>query len=75
MEPHVPNNPADQHQRKARRYLEEARKTTNLNRRQELLDLCERELAKAVEHRDMPKEIGSWPARPNRRKKPRKTVG
>ena len=73
QEPRVPNNPANQHQRKARRYLEEARQTTNLNRRQELLDLCEQELAEAVKHRGPQKE--TWPTRPERRRKPRKTAG
>ena len=73
--PRVPNNPANQHQRKARSYLEEARQTTDLNRRQELLHLCEQELSKAVEHRGIPKEITTWPQRPDRRKNPRKTAG
>ncbi len=39
---------ADDHRRKARRYLKEARETTDLNRRQQLLNLCEQELAAAA---------------------------
>ena len=39
---------ANDHRRKARWYLEEARETTDLNRRQELLNLCEQELAAAA---------------------------
>jgi len=71
----VSANQANQHQRKARSYLAEARQTADLDRRQELLGLCEQELAKAVEHRGVPKEITRWSTRPNRRKKSRKTVG
>ena len=67
----VPNNPANQYQRKARGYLAKATETSDVDRRQELLRLCEQELAQAVEHRGSPKEITSWPTRPDRRKKPR----
>ena len=39
------------HRRKARWYLKEAGETTDLNRRQELLNLCEQELAAAATNR------------------------
>jgi len=42
---------ADDHRRKAQRYLEEATDTTNLDRRQQLLNLCEQELAAAATNR------------------------
>ena len=67
----MPNNPANKHRRKARGFLVEATETTDPDRRQELLQLCEQQLSKAVEHRGVLKEITSWPARPERRKKPR----
>jgi hypothetical protein len=39
---------ADEHRRKAKKYLKEAQNPTNLYRRQEFLGLCERELQIAV---------------------------
>ena len=42
---------AELHQSKAREYLAEAQRTTDLTRRAELLQLCEDELAKAMAER------------------------
>ena len=39
---------ADGHRRKAREYLDQAQGTTDLEKRQELLNLCEQELQAAV---------------------------
>ena len=61
---------ANDHRRKARRYLEEARETTDLNRRQELLNLCEQELAAAAATRHGEAQALDVP-KPNRRKKVR----
>ena len=61
---------ADDHRRKARRYLKEARETTDLNRRQELLNLCEQELGAAAMSRYGEAKALAVP-RPDRRKKRR----
>ena len=61
---------ADDHRRKARRYLKEARETTDLNRRQELLNLCELELGAAAMSRHGEAKALAVP-KPDRRKKRR----
>ena len=61
---------ADDHRRKARRYLKEAGETTDHNRRQQLLNLCERELAAAATTRHGEAKALAIP-KPDRRKKRR----
>ena len=39
---------AEDHRRKAREYLDQAQRTTDLEKRRELLNLCEQELKAAV---------------------------
>jgi len=61
---------ADDHRRKARRCLREAGETTDLNIRQQFLNLCERELAAAAATRHGEAPTLNVP-KPDRRKKRR----
>ena len=61
---------ADDHRRKAQRYLKEGGETTDLVRRRELLNLCERELAAAATTRHGEAPTLNVP-KPDRRKKRR----
>jgi hypothetical protein len=56
---------ADNHRRKARRYLERAQATADLEGRQALLKLCEQELVAAAAARQPPDDV-----RIERRKRP-----
>jgi hypothetical protein len=46
-----PNRIANTHQRKARQFLEQAQRATDLGAREKLLNLCEQELVAAVSAR------------------------